>query len=544
MFLKGFSVNNFRSIGGTGIILDDLQKISVFIGKNNAGKTNILRFLDFVGKNEIRSGKVGSPLGEYDYHRLDKENTLEFTLKFDVHPESDIARVLDGTEVELKYRVTGTGDGSNLELLDSSLHHVDMARIRNYVTEIRHISGGTDEERLRDALGSLQVDGCFPKPGIVYLTDFRTLENNEDLKNSIDELINHDSREQRQKRPIVEALTAFISTLIGKQVIIRFPRSKEIELVLDGGDSMPLSSLGTGLHEIVLLAFYLATSEPSIFCIDEPELHLHPETQRALLRFIFENTNHQYFFSTHSNNFLDPDVNTSIFRVYTAGGKDAQTKIANCDSIQDKRHILVDLGIRASEILQTNGIIWVEGPSDRNYINGWLNLADSTLREGFDYTFQYYGGSVLAGYTLGDDEFKDFIDMLLINRNAYVVMDSDMDSLYRVTSLAPRKRRIIRDSKRADIGYWVTAGREIENYLNAELLNRCYGITVKPEQFKPISEYCEKYDVNRKASESKKIVAMMEPGDIKGVLDLEIKLRELVATIRGWKELSKIDQTL
>ena len=30
--------------------------------------------------------------------------------------------------------------------------------------------------------------------------------------------------------------------------------------------------------------------------------------------------------------------------------------------------VLSNLGIRASELLQSNGVIWVEGPSDRVYI--------------------------------------------------------------------------------------------------------------------------------------------------------------------------------
>ncbi len=35
----------------------------------------------------------------------------------------------------------------------------------------------------------------------------------------------------------------------------------------------------------------------------------------------------------------------------------------------DKNSILSDIGFKASDILQANGVIWVEGPSDRIYIN-------------------------------------------------------------------------------------------------------------------------------------------------------------------------------
>ena len=37
------------------------------------------------------------------------------------------------------------------------------------------------------------------------------------------------------------------------------------------------------------------------------------------------------------------------------------------DTYRDSCHILDDLEARASDLLQANGIVWVEGPSDRIY---------------------------------------------------------------------------------------------------------------------------------------------------------------------------------
>ena len=36
--------------------------------------------------------------------------------------------------------------------------------------------------------------------------------------------------------------------------------------------------------------------------------------------------------------------------------------------MSDNYDVLDDLGAKASDIFQSNGIIWVEGPSDRIYI--------------------------------------------------------------------------------------------------------------------------------------------------------------------------------
>lgn len=43
--MRGFGIANFRSFDQEGVFLDDLGKINVIIGKNNSGKSNVLRFL-------------------------------------------------------------------------------------------------------------------------------------------------------------------------------------------------------------------------------------------------------------------------------------------------------------------------------------------------------------------------------------------------------------------------------------------------------------------------------------------------------------------
>src|SRR5687768_14914616 len=43
--IHSIGISNFRSFDGEGVILDGLGKINVLIGKNNCGKSNVLRFL-------------------------------------------------------------------------------------------------------------------------------------------------------------------------------------------------------------------------------------------------------------------------------------------------------------------------------------------------------------------------------------------------------------------------------------------------------------------------------------------------------------------
>ena len=45
MKITGFGIANYRSFLGEASFVHDFGKVNVFIGKNNSGKSNILRFL-------------------------------------------------------------------------------------------------------------------------------------------------------------------------------------------------------------------------------------------------------------------------------------------------------------------------------------------------------------------------------------------------------------------------------------------------------------------------------------------------------------------
>ena len=60
--------------------------------------------------------------------------------------------------------------------------------------------------------------------------------------------------------------------------------------------------------------------------------------------------------------------------MYHVKKEDELIKLNALDNILGKKGCLDDIGIKASDILQSNGIIWVEGPSDRIYINKWIDF--------------------------------------------------------------------------------------------------------------------------------------------------------------------------
>lgn len=97
------------------------------------------------------------------------------------------------------------------------------------------------------------------------------------------------------------------------------------------------------------------------------------------------------------------------------------------------------------------------------------------LEEGLHYQFIFYGGALLSHYSTQDD---DFINLLKINKNSYVVMDSDKRNVR--SQLKDRVKRIKEELPHT---HWVTKGKEIENYLPSAVLTSYFEKDVQVKQF-------------------------------------------------------------
>jgi len=130
--------------------------------------------------------------------------------------------------------------------------------------------------------------------------------------------------------------------------------------------------------------------------------------------------------------------------------------------------VLDDLGFLASDLLQSNFVVWVEGPSDRILIRRGLHDIAPELEVGIHYSIMFYGGRLLShlGYDVDpDDELvREFINLARINRNSAIIMDSDHDAADH-GDLNVTKQRVISEFEEAGCMTWVTWGREIENYV-------------------------------------------------------------------------------
>lgn len=207
----------------------------------------------------------------------------------------------------------------------------------------------------------------------------------------------------------------------------------------------------------------------------------------------------------------------------------------------DEVEILNDLDVRASDLLQTNGIIWVEGPSDRVYLKKWMEiLCEPNYTEGEDYQFLYYGGRLLSHYTT-DDSREDLINVLTTNRNAAIIIDSDKRN--QATPINDTKKRIRSEFESRELFCWITKGKEIENYISREVISEIFtdAPELQCEQYQLFPEYISQQEagfLGKKVPFAIKIAEKTTISNIGTVLDLKEKIEMLHSNIGRWNKQS------
>lgn len=258
-----------------------------------------------------------------------------------------------------------------------------------------------------------------------------------------------------------------------------------------------LSRSGSGLKTIILVLLNLLVmpvldnqlASRYVFGFEELENNLHPALLRRLFRYLAEHVAENgctLFLTTHSNvalDFFGMRTDSQIIQV-SHDGESATTRTVMAHF--DRVGLLAELGSRPSDLLQSNGVLWLEGPSDRIYFNRFIQLfSGGSLEEGRDYQCAYYGGSVLAKteFSAPEDADEKLVNLLRLNNNIAVVCDGDRTAADgEGAQLKGRVQRIAQEV--ASIPkhfFWATESKEIENYIPGSVWSSVYEIPDIPD---------------------------------------------------------------
>ena len=399
-------------------------------------------------------------------------------------------------------------------------------------------------------------------------------QNGEGATNVIQQFINN-SGDEFPESLIGQTLLYALGKIFGTNGSFKFIKVKkhgeandstkwEIYLDEDNKPQVPLGKSGSGLKTIILVLLNLhvvphleqklENISDYVFAFEELENNLHPALLRRLLEYLSEYVKEHkchLFLTTHSNVVLDyfsQDEDAQILQV-THDGKSAS--VATVQTHFDKLNILDDLGCKPSDLLQANGIIWLEGPSDRIYINKLIELySGGKLKEGRHYQCVQYGGSNLANiqFNAPEGEDSELANLLCLNKNIAVLCDSDVTS--DDSKLKDRVDRIVKEVSEIPSAFlWVSKPKEIENYIPAAVWNKIYGNEtdeisdpLETDRF-PSSPKSGDYIFNKfnrksfdKRNIAKKAIQHFTTEMFDDRFDMKEKMNELVEAIRGWNK--------
>ena len=418
MRLRGITLANFKSFADETEI--PLGQITCIIGPNGAGKSNALSGLeritavlsgdkspparsDYFDNNDSARMRLGATL---ELSGAERQALLDRIKPGFPHPGREppagpalfslvkyAAMFKDNSlhrqEVQLpaasgKFytfaRATTDGDGCNVERRDLNTIHMENMIV------LSDAPGGWDGQPDADDLFRMlapsladAVKGLFARPSTipagrsipptvpVRQSDGLTSDGR-NLPNELNDLRRADQTEFDKRMARVTR---------GDPLGVE-PRTVGTDLVLEVREKglsrkAVHTDLGSGQLQTLILGWQLLRGRATLFVVKEPELHLHAERQKSVLRAIRDRSradNAHFVIETHSPVFLGTGPGERVVLVTKDTGRSSAIEIVpdNVDLIRR------ELGITHADALSPANILFVEGRSDLVAFGSFLRI--------------------------------------------------------------------------------------------------------------------------------------------------------------------------
>jgi len=421
MKIKRFSISGYRSLHDVTVDFDDL---TVFVGRNDAGKSNIMQAVDMLlglisldsSPTHDQFGPWGSGGGsatrmEYsgtvDYRLFedDKPGTIKASLTLDISPEEWKGILHQQEPWQVRRKSWNSGNIGGIEFEWEIVGPKDENKVRAQAMRIASEKGLLLYSRR--ASGEETVLGWSKDSQLTYGTDQSLLEGLRTVLFGKDRKIltrfmiipadrnllpDEDWRRSeqtgfppdREVEPgtIPEAIALHQDSVVyakkglfanlNRDLRMLFPYYEGVRSLkeIPGGrrdiffDAYPSTQIGGGVKQILVCLYRLRTKEADIVAVEEPEIHLHPAMQREFFRYIRELTRgRQLIITTHSPSIVAESPLESIRLVRGSPGKTEVVPL----TIPRIQGVIDELGIAPRDIFEFESVLIVEGKTDCLY---------------------------------------------------------------------------------------------------------------------------------------------------------------------------------
>lgn len=417
MKLSDFSVVNYRSITTARKI--KTNNMTVLVGKNNEGKSNILRALTLamdimkIYSKDPRSLQIAVRPYLKNHYSWEKDYPISLQeknpngwssidLNFELD-EQDILAIRSMTGMRLSgcipVRVSTNGAAAKIDIpkrgtaafadADNKKKIIEYVCFKidfNFIPAVR-----TEYDALR------VVDSLIEK-------SLETLDTNPDYINAMNKI------EELQQgildgisNQIIEPLQEFLPTVRNVQIHIqnerrRIAMRRNTEIIIDDGTPTPIQQKGDGIKSLTALAILnipARVDRVSVVAIEEPESHLHPESARQLYDTIMSlSQTHQIVLTTHSPLF----VNRTNLKENIIVNDGKATPVKKIKEIRDVLEIHI-----SDNLTNAEHALIVEGEDDKIALEKLLPSMSTKIKRAIQngtFIIDYIGGAGNLPYKL------------------------------------------------------------------------------------------------------------------------------------------------
>ena len=409
MFIKSFEASNFRTLENFSIVFNGYY--TAISGKNNAGKSNILRAIRTILHSGIHFRiKGNSIMGISDFDRKEEMTSWKTETKEDIKITA-LFEISSATDTEIYKYITDfiikDIPDPIMDIVNLKLHYIKKASNELLYKVFINDWELNDDYKKKELLKRLQSAECITfhnstmnmygpfEDSMDRMSDFINQSDSDRISKKKEELLNIIRRSLKNHQ---QKLTGWLGKLEEKYEVslsvqgLNFEREPiDISLKEKGGDVI-LDNWGSGTRNrtLIFLKLFNAVKRAQndsdtdrikpIVIIEEPESFLHPQAQAEFGRVLQDFADElkiQIIVTTHSPYFLSiksPSNNMLLERIRNKNNP--CTSLVNPNSDEWWKPFIDALGIKSDDFGPMKEVIFngneniliVEGATDKGYL--------------------------------------------------------------------------------------------------------------------------------------------------------------------------------
>ena len=447
----------------------DLDRLNVFIGPNNSGKSSVLQAIQFA----IGTAQTGSRVGTRLNKNEGRESFSADTTAFLYLPIRELSALIHDRKLT---QSTGADISFSSETLGETTISIKRGKNRN-------LSINMTPAPLLEQLKNSNAPYCVYTPGLSGISiseEFKTKavvlksatrgDSNLYLRNVL--LLLKENPEAWEK--FSNAVRYFFPDCT-IQVEFSPDTDETIEIFVktidDDGQEfiLPIDAMGTSALQILQIISYVYYFNPPMLILDEPDTHLHPNNQRRLISILNDisvETNMQVLIATHSRHIIDEARELASF-FWMQNGTLTKKISPYDDSQSDFIQIMMDLGALDVCDLTNPKLKWIICTEDAK-VDTDKYLKNILVSSGFDLStckiVPYQGCGKIDSVVF----LKQFIERYIPSLKILVHRDRDYLEDEEISKLKEKYNK-------QGIHLWITPGTDLESmFLNKEHLLKIY----------------------------------------------------------------------